>query len=86
MYVRGFVYLYVHRRRRHTPRRIEGRPSARPRRVVRDGRNGAYRRQRRDGRGVPRADVCVECLREVERLRADRQRSTGNVKNSCLHE
>ncbi len=82
MYVRGCVCLYVHRRCRHPPPgRIEGGPSARPRRVARDGRNGAYRRQRRDGRGVPRADVRIERRRVVERLRADRQRSTGNVKN-----
>jgi hypothetical protein len=45
------------------------------------GRNGAYRGQSRHGCRVPRADVCVEHRRRLKRLRADNQRSTGEVKN-----
>ncbi len=41
----------------------------------------AYKGQSRHGSRVPRADVRVERLRIGERLQADRQQSTGDVKN-----
>ncbi len=62
------------------PRRIEH-PAERvpPAVALRPGRKGsAYRKQRGDTRGVPRADVRVERRRRLERLRAEpRTQHTG---------
>ena len=54
---------------------------ARPPPDARGPKGGAYIGQRRDGGGVPRADVRVERRRKVERLRADDAR-IGGVKSS----
>jgi hypothetical protein len=53
------------------PRRIEDRPSASAAVARRRPKSGAYIVQCGDRRGVPRADVCVECLRPGKRLRAE---------------
>jgi hypothetical protein len=50
--------------------RVGDRPSA-VRRGARRAESGAYEGQRRDGGGVPRADVRVEGRRRLERLRAE---------------
>ena len=72
--IRVCVHRHAHRRclRAQQPRRIEERPSASRRGGAPPGaESGAYRGQRGDRRGVPRADVHVEHQRLVERLRAE---------------
>jgi hypothetical protein len=61
---------------------VGDRPSA-VRRGARRAGSGAYRGQRRDEGGVPRADVRVEGRRRGERLRAENVRLNGGRK--CSH-
>jgi hypothetical protein len=60
---------------------VGDRPSA-VRRGARRAESGAYRAQRRDGGGVPRADVRVEGRRRVERLRAENATLDGGLRRS----
>ncbi len=70
------THASAHRRRRRAQRPAP-RPTTRRARPAcgctpaRAGKGGAYRGQRGDRRGVPRADVRVERRRRVERLRAE---------------
>jgi hypothetical protein len=68
---RARARAYRQRRRVQRPR-MRRRPTERsPPRCARGLESGAYREQRRNGGGVPRADVRVEGGRRLERLRAE---------------
>ncbi len=79
MYIYIYTYIYTHTHTHtYTHTRIEPWPCGLP-----PVESGAYRGQRCDRRGVPRADVRVERRRGEERLRAEPLAVDADGK--CLH-